>query len=97
MNKNNAAQFLPLVQALADGKVIQFKDNEKWADFHGPEVSFGNIPSHYRVKPEPREFAGRVTESGRGDGKRYFTVTISGYQGDLPECSEPITLREILD
>ena len=38
MNKDNAKEFLPLVQALADGKTIQFKNAEKWVDITEIEV-----------------------------------------------------------
>ena len=55
MNAQNAAQFLPLVQALADGKTIQQQSlDDGWHDQH--DVHFGNDLSAYRVKPEPREF-----------------------------------------
>lgn len=58
MNKDNAAQFLPLVQALAEGKTIQFNNgtfNEwDWHDVNDP--FFTDDPEKYRVKPEPREW-----------------------------------------
>ena len=54
MNASNARDYLPLVQALADGKVVQFK-----AQFSGwTDTTFINSdqPAHrYRIKPEPRE------------------------------------------
>ena len=60
MNKENAHLFLPLVQALADGKSIQFKNyfndkSERWEDFEdGDPVRFCGHPEDYRIKPEPR-------------------------------------------
>lgn len=59
MNKDNAKEFLPLVQALADGKTIQFNIRGKgqepdWEDLTNPH--FPGDPDHYRVKPEPLEF-----------------------------------------
>jgi hypothetical protein len=56
MNKDNAKQFLPLVQALADGKIIQHNNNGEWKDMYGDSVAFGNEIEHYRIKPEPREW-----------------------------------------
>lgn len=55
MNKDNAKDYLPLVQALADGKVIQgyFHLDEKWRDL--VEMRFDADASDYRIKPEPRE------------------------------------------
>jgi len=55
MNKETAAEFLPLVQALADGKTIQVKHTLGiWKDFIAP--SFSCSPEDYRIKPEPREW-----------------------------------------
>lgn len=54
MNKSNAAQYLPLVQALADGKVIQVRGVECWHDLDSP--CFERKPEEYRIKPEPREW-----------------------------------------
>jgi len=54
MNKDTAKDYLPLVQALADGKVIQISTGEGfWTDI--PDPNFGIHPSDYRIKPEPRE------------------------------------------
>lgn len=56
MNKYNAHEYLPLVQALADGKTIQIKTTE-WEDFEEYEnIKFDEDPSLYRVKPKPRTF-----------------------------------------
>lgn len=54
MNKDNAKDYLPLVQALANGKVIQVEVDGKWIDMTG-EMHFSGVPSDYRIKPEPRE------------------------------------------
>jgi len=67
MNKENAHLYLPLVQALADGKTIQFKcllmetipynSDFKWKDIAcNSEFKWTNAPDHYRIKPEPRTF-----------------------------------------
>ena len=54
MNKNNAKDFLPLVQALAEGKTIQRKGSgsEAWSDVENTDFAFP--VSYYRIKPEPR-------------------------------------------
>ena len=59
MNKENAKEFLPLVQALADGKTIQMRDvvSEKvtlWDDLDPSDIYFRAPPEEYRIKPEPR-------------------------------------------
>jgi hypothetical protein len=57
MNKENAHLYLPLVQALANGKTIQrvlhFGPNDvRWEDVH--EFKWTYSPDQYRIKPEPR-------------------------------------------
>ena len=57
MNKYNAPEFLPLVQALADGKTIQkniIGSHDTWEDC--VNVDFLLTASDYRIKPEPRTF-----------------------------------------
>jgi hypothetical protein len=59
MNKENAHLFLPLIQALIDGKQLQYKngckDNSYWDDFEETEeIGFYDDPEEYRIKPEPR-------------------------------------------
>lgn len=64
MNKGNAKDFLPLVQALADGKTIQYKNHlGEWSDV--PDVVFTAAISRYRIKPEPIERWGVANENGR--------------------------------
>lgn len=54
MNKDNAKNYLPLVQALADGKVIQvLVADDTWEDLNSP--AFTRPARCYRIKPEPRE------------------------------------------
>ncbi len=56
MNKNNAKDYLPLVQALAEGKTIQWMPGDsamcKWED--RVEMDFSQPPFAYRIKPEPK-------------------------------------------
>lgn len=55
MNKHNAHLYLPLVQALAEGKTLQIKGviDNSWVDL--PNVAFGDRPERYRIKPEPKK------------------------------------------
>lgn len=68
MNKENAHLFLPFVQALIEGKTIQYRSGSgTWIDM--PEPSFAPGPSEYRIKPEPpkpREWWARVSIEGNG-------------------------------
>ena len=56
MNKENAKDFLPLVQALADGKTIQINvGTETFPEWIATsKYGFGKPLSHYRIKPEPK-------------------------------------------
>lgn len=54
MNKETARDYLPLVQALAEGRVIQMMGAfGKWKDVD--DVFLNTPASNYRIKPEPRE------------------------------------------
>ena len=71
MNKDNAKQFLPLVQALAAGKTIQIKTfgSDGWDDLTSPSFAFE--PGNYRVKPEPAytfKYRRYIYKSGTGNG-----------------------------
>lgn len=57
MNKDNAKDYLPLVQGLAEGKTIQKRkwiDVNQWEWRDTDEVDFFRYkPSELRIKPEP--------------------------------------------
>ena len=54
MNKDNAKDYLPLVQALADGKELEWLNRcGQWEPMAHPE--FGFEPERYRVKLALRE------------------------------------------
>lgn len=65
MNKDNAKDYLPLVQALVDGRTIQYKarPDDPWNDMENPY--FVLEPGCYRVKPIPIERWGVVNGGGR--------------------------------
>ena len=88
MNKNNASQYLPLVQALTDGKTIQHRHSptHDWAD--KLELDMTADPYCYRIRPEPREF------SGWTDGTNLFVGKLSH---DMNKDWKPIRVREIID
>lgn len=50
MNQENAKDFLPLIQALAEGKTIQQCDRDGWIDIKDP--CFCEDVRNYRIKPE---------------------------------------------
>ena len=55
MTREHAKQLLPLIQAFAEGKIIQLKyPNGIWVDCGLP--GFSASPTSYRIKPKPKEF-----------------------------------------
>ena len=54
MNRQQAKDMLPIIQALAEGKHIQLKDTiGNWMDIDFINVELCN-PNAYRIKPEPK-------------------------------------------
>ena len=54
MNRNQAKDMLPIIQALAEGKHIQLKDKTgNWMDIDFINVELCN-PNIYRIKPESK-------------------------------------------
>ena len=51
MTKENAHLYLPLVQAVAEGKTIQYSSGSIWSEVKDP--NFIDLPEYYRIKPEP--------------------------------------------
>ena len=52
MTREQAKELLPIIQAFAEGKAVQFLDGGKWADVY--ETDFHESPVKYRIKPEPK-------------------------------------------
>lgn len=53
MTREKAKAILPIIQAYAEGKTIQYRtSNNEWVDTYKP--SFSDSSSNYRIKPEPK-------------------------------------------
>lgn len=52
MTREEAKELMPIIQAYAEGKTIQFLDGGKWHDLY--ESDFYKSPERYRIKPESR-------------------------------------------
>lgn len=100
MNKDNAREFLPLVQALADGRTIQsraIKDTTKWIDMIG-HIAFGSDPEFYRVKPEPVELVVWHKKNDQGNSMLYQgsdSPAVKKYMEDYGW--QLMKVREVLD
>lgn len=62
MNRNQAKKILPIIQALADGRTVQFAATDKeWVDLDSDDggvflETLINNPQSYRIKPNYRPF-----------------------------------------
>ena len=56
VTREQAKELLPIIQAFAEGKIIQYKNFlDEWTDIEENEgLSFICLPSDYRIKPEPK-------------------------------------------
>ena len=52
MTREEAKRMLPIIQAYAEGKTIQYKHITGWENIEFP--AFYGDPSEYRIKPEPK-------------------------------------------
>lgn len=88
MNAQNAREYMPLLQALANGLTIQKDSCGKWKD--SKEIHFDMKPEFYRIKPEPRTF--EIVRS-KLSGDIYSAKT---YDGSAPATWEYITVTEVI-
>ena len=52
MTRKEAKEMIPIIQAYAEGKTIQFLDGGKWLDVY--ETDFHESTYKYRIKPEQK-------------------------------------------
>ena len=52
MDRNQAKDLLPIIQAFAEGKVIETKTGSGWISIEN--MSFAGNPDSYRIKLEPK-------------------------------------------
>ena len=52
MTREEAKRLLPIIQAWAEGKNIQFLSDGEWQDIN--QTDFTCYPDKYRIKPEPK-------------------------------------------
>lgn len=98
MNANNAAAFLLLVQALSEGKTIEYRrhDNLEWEDMDN--VSFVGSPECYRIKPdEPIEFEGitQATSHCHNDDSGHIRLAVN-WPCNPPKIGTKFRLTEII-
>ena len=65
MTREEAKELLPIMQAYAEGRTIQFLDGGKWLDLY--ESDFYKSPERYRIKPEPKYRPFRIRRECRDE------------------------------
>ena len=93
MNARQAKEWLPLIQALAEGKTLQISNcrtvkdymngvGAKWEDIDGSPFSQNQFTSakYYRIKPEPKKEWYRVALWKGTLGCRMVTLAIGDYE-----------------
>lgn len=55
MNRQQAKELLPIIQAFAEGKTVQIIDkNGEWINCSCINFEFNSSPNSFRIKPEPK-------------------------------------------
>lgn len=101
MNKDTAKDYLPLVQALAEGKTIQVINSDgSWTDL----INFVMMEdaSKYRIKPEPKKqwcrmylVKGVIGNTGECF---YSAIALNGHIRELEDVEKsPIFVRWLTD
>lgn len=53
LSLNKLKDFLPIIQALSEGKIIQVKNAGVWSDITDEVIEFDMPEPFYRIKPKP--------------------------------------------
>lgn len=92
MTRDEAKALLPIIQAYAEGKVIQIATKEGWKDLANPPC-FTMAVDRYRIKPEPREWW--INVYNNGDKTAYSAKDIADdCAGFRIDC---IHVREVME
>ena len=54
MKREDAKELLPIIEAYAEGKAIEYYDDDKDEWITGKCFNFDGEPKNYRIKPEPK-------------------------------------------
>ena len=80
MKREEVKDFLPVIQAYAEGKVIQIKNHDgSWEDVGVNDLDFCCSPDEYRIKPEEKRRPYESCDEMIADFKKRFGVIIPPY------------------
>ena len=108
MNRKEAAELLPILQAFADGKEIECREEDKW--YKVLEICNETNPQDYRIKPESKYRPFRDSEECwqemlkhepfgwvKGDKCFYNIVSISNIDVSMANVSGDIIILNFSD
>ena len=94
MNRERAKELLPIIEAYAEGKTIQWRANEEdsWGDYcnFNPELNID-----YRIKPEPKEWWLCWEDFQQGHEKMAFPCDIYS-ESEVTHWAKYVKVREVL-
>ena len=75
-----------VLRAIADGKAVQWRSNERWHDYqdgsHGNPLYCSDI-TEWRIKPEPKPDVVRYVNAYLGDGHRTIETAKKAQSEDI--------------
>ena len=88
MDKNNAKDYMPFVQALAEGKTIQVWSEcaSSWNDMKY-NINFDSDPENYRIKPDEPKYRPFIDTKELID---YWQLHYNPGAANRPQYSKPI-------
>ena len=108
MNRKEVKSFLPILQAFADGKEIECREEDKW--YKVLEICNETNPQDYRIKPESKYRPFRDSEECwqemlkhepfgwvKGDKCFYNIVSISNIDVSMANVSGDIIILNFSD
>ena len=94
MNRKRAKELLPIIQAFADGKMVQANLYGRWHDIND-SVSFECDWNLFRIKPEPREFWLCNVDDKRN--ANHYWITKEQKDSGHWDQTEHIKVREVIE
>ncbi len=103
MNRERARELLPIIQAYADGKVVQVKFSgpvERWSSVEDPTWF---ACSEYRIKPEPLEhwcISDGEQALGNNESLEACEKSLNELRTNNPKMFdkyEPVLFREVIE
>lgn len=90
MNREQAKELLPIIQAFAEGKTILVQEDIDWC-YLGDDADFNLNPLRYRIKPKPKYRPFKDAEECWQEMQKHQPF---GWIKDGPRMCNVISIRE---